>query len=193
MKILGLDVGAKRIGVARADSATRIAVPAGYIEVDGTEWQEIARLAKQYNTNLFVLGLPRNNEGKETMQTEYVRNFARSLVRMIPGAKIKFQDESLTSVLAEERLKKRKKTYTKGEIDEEAAVIILQDFLESIQRQSETNIYEQSQTNNYSQDKINIFKESTPDLSTATGPSKDINQKSEKKMKKIEPLKLLLA
>ncbi|MBR2855674.1 Holliday junction resolvase RuvX, partial [Candidatus Saccharibacteria bacterium] len=40
MKVIGLDVGEKRIGVAKADSNTRIAVPVGYVVVDGTEWQQ---------------------------------------------------------------------------------------------------------------------------------------------------------
>ena len=132
MRVLCLDVGEKRIGVARADSDTRIAVPVGFVNVDGSEWQKIARIARLNSTNLFVLGLPRSNEGNETAQSQYVRSFAKTLTEKIPGARIKFQDESLTSVVAEERLKSRKKQYEKGEIDAEAAAIILQDFLENL-------------------------------------------------------------
>jgi UPF0755 protein len=131
MKFIGLDVGEKRIGVARADSDTRIAVPIGFVNVDGSEWQEIARVARMNGTNLFVLGLPRSNEGNETRQSQYVKDFARKLIQNIPEAKIRFQDESLTSVEAESRLKQRKKSYQKGDIDAEAAAIILQDFIES--------------------------------------------------------------
>lgn len=97
MKIIGLDVGEKRIGVARADSSTRIAVPIGFINVDGSEWQEIAKLCRIHNTSYFVVGLPRSNEGNETAQSVYVRNFAKTLVERIPEAKVRFQDESLTS------------------------------------------------------------------------------------------------
>ena len=145
MRILGLDVGEKRIGVARADSNTRIAIPVGTIVVDGSEWQEIARLTRVYDTNFFVLGLPRSNEGNETAQSLYVRNFAKTLLNKQPNAKIRFQDESLTSVEAERRLKARKKTYEKGEIDAEAASIILQDFIENfnekaIETPTNTNI-----------------------------------------------------
>lgn len=132
MRIIGLDIGEKRIGVARADSDTRIAVPYGYIEVDGSEWQEIARLTRMNNTTTFVLGLPRSNEGTETQQSLYVRNFAKMLLQKIPGARVRLQDESLTSVVAEERLKSRGKPYEKGDIDAEAAAIILQDFLEGL-------------------------------------------------------------
>ena len=142
MKIIGLDVGQKRIGVAKVDSNTRIAVPVGFIDVDGSEWQEIARLGRVHSTNFYVLGLPRSNEGNETKQSMYVRQFAKTLVEKIPGAKVKFQDESLTSVVAEERLnsspKRKKKAaskggkgYERGDIDAEAATIILQDFIES--------------------------------------------------------------
>ena len=138
MKIIGLDIGTKRIGVARADSTTRIAVPSGFITVDGNEWAEIEKLAKLHSTNWFVLGLPRSNEGNETQQSQYVRSFAKELLKRIPDAKIRFQDESLTSVEAEERLKSRKSNYEKGEIDSEAATIILQDFLESFRPNSET-------------------------------------------------------
>lgn len=137
MRILGLDVGEKRIGVARADSDTKIAVPVGFINVDGSEWQEIARIAKLNSTNFFVLGLPRSNEGNETRQTLYVRNFARVLMEKLPEARVRFQDESLTSVEAESRLKKRQKKYEKGDIDAEAASIILQDFIESFKATAE--------------------------------------------------------
>ena len=132
MKIIALDVGEKRIGVAKADSDTKIAIPVGYVLVDGTEWNEIARIARLNNTNWFVLGLPRSNNGNETSQSVYVRNFAKDLVEKVPGAKVRFQDESLSSVEAESRLKKRKKKYEKGDIDAEAAAIILQDFLENM-------------------------------------------------------------
>lgn len=130
MKLIGLDVGTKRIGVAKADSTVCIAVPYSAIEVDGTEFEKIASLARAWDINSFVIGLPRNNEGEETEQSQYSRNFAEKLKKMIPDAKICFQDESLTSVEAEKRLKKRKKSYKKGDIDSEAATIILQDFLE---------------------------------------------------------------
>lgn len=136
MKILGLDVGEKRIGVARADSSTRIAVPVGTIVVDGTEWHALSRLARQQNTQFFVVGLPRNNSGVETRQSLYARNFAHELMEKIPGARVRLQDETLTSVLAEKRLKDRGRPYTNGEIDAEAAAIILQDFLESLSTKS---------------------------------------------------------
>ena len=131
MRIIGLDVGEKRIGVARADSNTRIAVPVGFILNDDNLWQEIAKISRVQSSTFFVVGLPRSNEGNETKQSLFARQFAKTLTEKVPEAKVRFQDESLTSVEAEERLKVRKKKYEKGEIDAEAAAIILQDFLES--------------------------------------------------------------
>ena len=132
MKLIGLDVGTKRIGVAKADSQTKIAIPDGFVNVNGQEFAEIARIARMYSTSTFIIGLPRNNSGEETKQSLYARNFARQLAMSIPDARIYFEDESLTSVEAERRLKERKKNFQKGEIDAEAASIILQDFLERL-------------------------------------------------------------
>ncbi len=130
MKLIALDVGSKRIGVAKADSSVRIAIPYSAVEVDGNEFKKIASLARAWDINSFVIGLPRNASGEETQQSKYVRKFAAQLKKEISGAKVCFQDESLTSVEAEKRLKNRKKGYKKGDIDSEAAAIILQDFLE---------------------------------------------------------------
>ena len=160
MRVLGLDVGEKRIGVAKADSDVRIAVPVGTLTVDGSEWQEIARIARLNGTNLFVLGLPRSNEGNETAQSQYVRQFAVELAKNVPGAKVHFQDESLTSVLAESRLKERGKNFEKGEIDAEAATIILQDFLESLPAKAATgaSITAETEVEPLTDDNMEAFK-----------------------------------
>ena len=133
MKIIGLDVGTVRIGVARADTATKIAIPDGFINVNGQEISEIQRKLRLYNSNILVMGMPRSNNGNQTAQSEFVKQFARQVAATIPGLKIYFQDESLTSVEAERRLTARKNNYQKGEIDAESASIILQDFIERMQ------------------------------------------------------------
>ncbi len=123
-----LDVGEKRIGVAIADDAVRIAIPFTTIEVTGNEIAEIAEIALKESADTIVIGYPRNQQGEATAQTEYVEQFARQLEDI--GPKLVFQDESLTSVLAEQRLINQKKPYSKGDIDANAASIILQDYLE---------------------------------------------------------------
>jgi len=127
--LISLDVGEKRIGVAVADDSVRIAVPFTTIEVDGNEITAIAELVIQQKAETLVIGYPRNQQGEVTAQTNYVENFAKQLEEL--GPKLVFQDESLTSVIAEQRLVAQKKPYTKGDIDAQAAGIILQDYLEA--------------------------------------------------------------
>lgn len=127
---LALDVGEKRIGVAVGDDGVRIAVPFETIDVDGKEIERIARLVVDENVDTVVVGYPRNQSGEATAQTEYVEMFTARLTDIAP--KLVFQDESLTSVLAEQRLKSYKKPYTKGDIDALAAAMILQDYIEQL-------------------------------------------------------------
>lgn len=126
--LIALDVGEKRIGVAVADTGVRIAVPFTTIEVDGAEIQSIAEIVAKEQAEIVVVGYPRNQQGESTAQTNYVEKFAEGLEFL--DAKLVFQDESLTSVLAEERLKQYDRPYSKGDIDAQAATIILQDYLE---------------------------------------------------------------
>jgi putative Holliday junction resolvase len=127
--LISLDVGEKRIGVAVADTAVRIAVPFQTIEVDGQELEAIAKIVVQEGADTIVIGYPRNQMGESTTQTDYVEQFAKQLEDMVPT--IVFQDESLTSVMAEDQLKAHKKPYAKADIDAQAAAIILQDYLET--------------------------------------------------------------
>ena len=127
-QLLGLDVGAARIGVALADTGVRIAVPSNVIEVNGHEVAAVTELVLKHAINTIVIGYPRNQSGEPTQQTAYVEAFANTLKDI--DAKIVFQDESLTSVIAEQRLNARRQHYTKGDIDSEAAAIILQDYME---------------------------------------------------------------
>lgn len=128
-QILALDVGGSRIGVAQADSVSRIAFPLMTIAVDGSELEQIAKLIQEHDPKVIVVGYPRNQSGDPTAQTQTVKEFAAKLESQ--GVPIAFQDESLTSVMAEERLRAIGKAYSKGDIDAMAATIILSDYLES--------------------------------------------------------------
>lgn len=126
---LALDVGEKRIGVALADSAVRIAIAYDTIEVDGTEGEQIQKLLISEQIDTLVVGYPRNQSGEATAQTAFVEAFVERLGTI--ESDVVYQDESLTSVRAEEILAARKKPFEKGEIDAIAASLILQDYLES--------------------------------------------------------------
>ena len=125
---LTLDVGEKRIGLAMADSQVRIAVPFGWVANDERVMEELAEIMLRHDISLVVVGYPRNQSGEPTQQTEFVVDFVRRLSQLDINAEIAYQDESLTSVQAEQRLAGKIKD--KGDIDAEAASIILQDYLE---------------------------------------------------------------
>ena len=126
---MALDVGEKRIGVALADNEVKIAIPFGVVEVNGKEIVEINRLIVDEEIDVLVVGLPRNQQGSETAQSSFARRFAANFELSVP--KTVFQDESLTSVLAEQQLKAMDQPYTKSDIDAWAAGMILQDYLEA--------------------------------------------------------------
>lgn len=129
-KILGLDVGERRIGVAVGDSVVRLAIPATTILVDGDEIEVLQKIIDEQAIKKIVIGYPRNQAGETTKQTSLVEDFAKRLDGL--DCQLVFQDESLTSVLAEQQLKSHKKPYTKGDIDAWAAKLILQDYLDRL-------------------------------------------------------------
>lgn len=135
-RYLGLDVGDATIGVAVSDL---LGITAQGIETirrkdlkfDFTRLKEIA---DTYETNAFVIGLPKNMNGEEGERAETVRKFADELLEFFPDAKISFWDERLTTVAAHKTLikadmsrKKRKKV-----VDKMAAIFILQGFLDRL-------------------------------------------------------------
>lgn len=128
--LLGLDVGERRIGVAVGDSVGRLSSPLTTLTVDGLEIVRLQRLMLENDVTDIVVGLPRNMSGEETAQTELVRQFA---VRRLGGFSqpVHFQDESLTSVKAEQELTNRKKPFAKGDVDALAATYILDDYMEA--------------------------------------------------------------
>ena len=131
LKLMALDVGIKRIGIALADSFIKIAIPFTTVEVnDGVESavEQIIEIISKEEIDILVVGLPRNQSGEETSQTAYTKEFVKNFEYSVD--KICFQDESLTSIQAEDRLKSYGKPYSKGDIDMNAASIILQDYLE---------------------------------------------------------------
>lgn len=126
--VISLDVGKKRIGVAVADMSVRIAVAYDTLDVDGSEIEAIAKIVTSEQADTIVVGYPRNQSGEATQQTAYVESFTDRLEDIVPH--IVFQDESLTSVHAEQQLAAHNRPYTKADIDAQAAAIILQDYLE---------------------------------------------------------------
>jgi putative Holliday junction resolvase len=126
--VLALDVGTKRIGVARASFIARMASPLTTIQNDETVWEKLRDICTAEAVTQLVVGLPRGLDGQETQQTKYAEDFAHTLASNL-ALPIKLQDEAVTSRQAEAELAARGKQFEKGDIDALAAVYILDDYL----------------------------------------------------------------
>ncbi len=130
--VIGLDVGERRIGVAVASTIARIPNAHSYIDRQKTPdyLPVLTKIMQGQDVEAIVVGLPRGMAGQDTKQTEQSRNFASELTARVE-VPVVLQDEAMTSVIAQERLQSRGKPYEKGDIDAEAAALILQDYLSS--------------------------------------------------------------
>ena len=128
-KIMALDVGTKRIGVALSDYLHVIAVPNVCIQRKPEEKaiEEIIKIAKENNVEKIVVGLPKNMDGTIGDQAKDCIEFSQKII----GFDIILEDERLTSEEAEDRLRERKVDFrkNKGLVDIESACVILEQYL----------------------------------------------------------------
>jgi putative pre-16S rRNA nuclease len=136
-RVLGVDVGERRVGLAISDPSGTIARPLSMLQVRGYADAvvrvagEVARLAAEDDgLRAVVVGLPLRLDGSPTDQTSTVTQFVESLRKRI-ALPVATEDERLTSVEADERLAAREPDWRKrkARLDAEAAAIILQDYL----------------------------------------------------------------
>lgn len=126
-KIMALDVGTKRIGIALSDYLHVIANRHSYIARDENSVQTIVNIAKENNVKKIIVGVPYNMDGTKGSQAKDCIDFAGT----IQGFEVIFEDERLTSETAEENLKAQKINFRKdkGLVDVESARIILEQYL----------------------------------------------------------------
>lgn len=128
MRVLAIDFGEKRIGLATSDATGRIATPRKTIprHDDARAAQEIARFCREEEVDLVVFGLPRSPDGVESPFASRVRSFARKFAGGC-DLPVRFHEETLTSVEAAQRLPSGA---APEEVDRAAAAVLLEDFLE---------------------------------------------------------------
>lgn len=140
MRKIALDVGDKTVGVALSDALGITAQGLMTLERVGIrkDTGKILDLVKEYDCDTIVIGLPRKLDGTDSIQTEKVYEFRTMLENKMrstgmKGVDVVWQDERLTTVMAEKVLieadvsrKKRKQV-----IDKQAAVLIMQSYLDS--------------------------------------------------------------
>jgi putative holliday junction resolvase len=133
MRVLGVDYGTKRVGLALSDGLGLLAHPYATLERTTRErlFSDLLTIVAREGIQTIVLGLPRALNGQETETTRQVRNFAESLRRRT-DVPVVFQDEAFSSVEAERNLREggRHGRKIKAVLDQQAAVVILNDYLE---------------------------------------------------------------
>ena len=134
MRVLAVDFGEKRIGLAVSDDAGRIVVPVGSVSRtnDARAAADVAHAAKEREVARLVVGLPRNLDGTEGLLARRARNFARRLSDA-SGLPVDLHGEALTSADAERDLRAAGVPAGRRAAarDAEAAAVLLRDWLAS--------------------------------------------------------------
>lgn len=138
MRVLGIDYGERRIGLALSDATGLLASPWKRLQNDANLGAAVQRLAAEIRAlqsedglDAIVIGLPRRLNGEPNDQTARVRKLAEMLAAAVT-VPISLQDERLTSHEADELLAARERDWRKrkDQLDAMAAALILQDFLD---------------------------------------------------------------
>ena len=133
-RILSIDYGARRTGIAWTDPMQIIATGVGAVDT-GELMAKLADIIKKEDVSGIVVGYPIQEDGSDTDSTPLVRDFLEELDAAYPEMPIYPWDESFTSKRATEAMiaagAKKKKRKDKYLINEVSAVIILQDFMEA--------------------------------------------------------------
>jgi len=133
MKVLAVDFGTKRIGLAVGDSQTRVATPLGQIAAHNRRHvlEEILKRVGEFEIGHIVVGYPLNMDGSRSLTCERVDQFINYLNKRV-ALPISRVDEKLSSFAAEEMGKEMVNNYRRRKtfLDSLAAQVILQNFFE---------------------------------------------------------------
>lgn len=126
--ILGIDYGQADVGLALADTETRMAFASGKLKNDKNLIQEIAKIITREKVKTVVVGIPSYVNRKEV---EYEgEKFGKILLQAFPGIAVEYQDEMFTTKMAQQNLIAQGRKGIKAHDDEEAARIILQEWID---------------------------------------------------------------
>lgn len=132
-RVIGIDYGTKRVGLAVTDPLQIIATPLETVRTHRI-LDYLTNYCREQDTEAFVVGLPRNLDNSETNATPHVKGFVKKLKQKFPGKTVHLQDERFTSRDALNAMieggTSKKFRREKGNIDKVSATIILQSYLE---------------------------------------------------------------
>lgn len=139
VRVLGIDYGARRIGLALSDATATLASPWRLVQRPPSEAETLRLMIKEIDAlareddglEAVIVGWPRRLDGSPTHQTPIVETFARALKAQV-AVPVILQDERLSSREAESRLAARETDWRKrkAKLDAAAAAVILQDYLD---------------------------------------------------------------
>ncbi len=135
-RIVAVDYGTKRVGLAVADPLRLFAQPLGTYSQDESV-ERLRRLHREEGIDALVVGWPLTPDGEEGPATERVRPYFNRLRNAFPGVELVAWDERFSSVQAKEAIRAagagRKARRDKGRVDRAAAAIILQAYLDEVE------------------------------------------------------------
>lgn len=130
MKLLGLDYGTRRIGLALGDTETKLAVPYETIELSGMTLECLTEIISREGIETIVVGLPKTLKGEEGQVSVLVREFIKELKSL--GLKIVLEDERLTTKEVERAMRGYGRAKRGVDKDAAAAALILQSYLDRL-------------------------------------------------------------
>ncbi|MBD5429970.1 Holliday junction resolvase RuvX [Lactobacillus sp.] len=141
MRLLGLDIGSKTVGVAMSDPLGITAQEVETIPIDESKFnfgmRRIRQLVRKYGIDGFVLGLPKNMDGSDGHSVQRSRDYGKRLEDKF-GLPVHYSDERLTTIEANRILVEQAGIHDRHDrkkvIDQMAAVLILQNYLETIRK-----------------------------------------------------------
>ena len=143
-RIMAIDFGLKRIGIALSDSLQMFAYAHKTILNNSTTLNEIDKIVKEKNVTKFILGIPneeRQNKNSKTSIINNVKNFKESLEKEF-SIEVELWDDTYTSAIAQQKIlesvNKKVKRQNKDLLDMYSAAIILQEYLDSIKRNNQS-------------------------------------------------------
>jgi putative Holliday junction resolvase len=136
-RILGLDIGDSRIGLALSDPLRILATPLTIVSRadESSAIEKIAGIIRKNEVGLVIAGLPLNMDGSQGIQADKTRSFAETLSRHIE-VPVEYRDERLTTVSARELMQEAGRKNRDTRYDAAAAALILQSYLDDVANRS---------------------------------------------------------
>lgn len=131
-RVMGLDIGGKRTGVAVSDELGMIASPVTFVLRGAGDRADFRKIIERFGISRMVAGLPSNMSGEEGHQARAAREYADELAADLE-LPLDYWDERLTSMIAERRMVEAgiRRNQRKERIDAIAAAIMLQGYLDA--------------------------------------------------------------